>query len=120
MISLNTQIKSLIEKNPVAFATVDKNSKPNVIGVACLKIVSKNQILITDNYMKQTVSNILKNSNVCLAVWNRKQEGYKLIGKAKYYSTGKWKEFVEKMRENKGMPAKGAIIITVSKIIKLG
>lgn len=120
MTNITPIAKKIIENNAAAFATVDKTHKPNVIGVSCLKVVSKNQILITDNYMKQTVSNISKNNNVCLAVWNKKQEGYKLIGKAKYYSIGKWKKFVEKMRENKGMPAKGAIVIVVSKIIKMG
>ena len=111
------KIKKIIENNPAAFATVIKNNKPNVIAVAFIKVVSKNQILITDNYMKQTKENLLKNKNVCLAVWDRKWQGYKLIGRAKYYTKGKWKNFVKKMKENKGLPAKGAIIVKVLKII---
>ncbi len=70
--------------------------------------------------MKQTKENIEKNNNVCCAVWDKDWNGYKLVGKAEYFKIGKWKKFVEEMPENKGLPAKGAILITVSKMIKLG
>lgn len=117
---MTPKIKKLIEENPVAFATVDNSGKPNVIAVACVKVISKNQILITDNYMKRTKENLEKNNNVCLAVWDKNWNGYKLIGSAEYFTTGKWKRFVEQMPENKKLPAKGAILIAVSKLIKLG
>lgn len=118
---ITSEIKKIIEENPVAFATICKDGKPNVICVSTVKVVSKNQIIITDNYMKQTKENIERNNNICLAVWNKKETiGYKLLGNAEYSSSGKWKKFVEKLPENKGFPAKGAILITISKIIKLG
>ena len=116
---ITKEAKNVIEKNPLAFATVDWTGKPNVIGIACVKAVSPNKILITDNFMKQTKENITKNRNVCLAVWNKKWKGYKLIGTASYYTKGKWKAFVEKMPENKGLSAKGAILVNVKKVIKL-
>ena len=92
---------------------------PNAVAVAFVKVVSEKEILITDNYLNQTIKDIEQNSNVCLLVWNDKWEGYKIIGQAKYYKTGKWKKFVEKMKENKGLPAKGAVMIKAVKIIKL-
>lgn len=116
---ISSEIKKLIEGNPIAFATINTNGTPNVIGVAYVKVVSKNQIVITNNFMKQTAKNIEKKNNVCLAVWDKNWNGYKLIGKAKYLTTGKWKKFVEQMPENKGLAAKGAILITISKLIKL-
>jgi predicted pyridoxine 5'-phosphate oxidase superfamily flavin-nucleotide-binding protein len=116
---MNSEAKRVIENNPVAFATVDKSGKPNVIAVSCVKVVSKNQILITDNFMKQTKQNLKRNNCVCTAVWDKKWKGYKLVGRAKYFTSGKWKKFVEAMPENKGLPAKGAIVVTVSKLIKL-
>jgi|SRR3989344_5854951 len=116
---INKKIKSLIEKNPMAFATVDEKHEPNVIGIAYAKVVSPRQILITDNYMKKTVQNISKNKKVGLAVWNSEWKGYKFSGTATHYKKGKWKKFAEEMRENKGLPAKGAIIISVKKITKL-
>ena len=119
MTKIDSQAKSLIEGNPLAFATVDVENKPNVIGVAYVKVVSENEIIITDNFMKQTRENLAANPNVCLAVWDSEWNGRKLIGKAKYITTGKWKEFVEKMPENKGLSAKGAILVTISDILKL-
>lgn len=119
MNKITFKAKKIIEENPVAFATMN-NNKPNVIAVAYVKVISRNQIVITDNFMKQTKRNLAKNNNICLAVWNKKWEGIKLIGKAKYYTKGKWKKFVEDMKENKDYVIKGAILITVSKLIKLG
>lgn len=40
------------------------------------------------------------------------------LGKAEYYSKGKWKNYVKEMKGNKGMPAKGAILVSVKEIIK--
>jgi uncharacterized protein len=117
---INDEAKNIIEENPVAFATVDQVGNPNVIGVAYVKVVSPNEVIITDNYMNQTKENIDSNKNICLAAWNTDWNGYKLIGKAEYFTDGKWKEYIEQMSENSGLPAKGAILVTVSQIIKLG
>jgi hypothetical protein len=114
---MNNEIKKIIEKNPVALATASKDGKPNVIAVAGVK-VKDNNLIITDNFMSQTKKNILTNKSVCLAVWN-KEKGYKIIGNAKYFDSGKWLEYVKTMKENKGYAAKGAIIVSVKKIIKL-
>lgn len=115
---IDNQVKKLIELEAVVVATVIPNGNPNIIGVACVKVVGENQILITDNYMNQTVKDIQSNPRVALAVWNKKWEGYKLIGKAEYFTQGKWLERVRAIPENKGMPAKGAILVTVNRIIK--
>ncbi len=119
MVKISKNAKKIIEENPIAFATADNTCNPNVIGVAYVKVVSRNQVIITDNYMSQTRENLKQNNNACLAVWDKDWKGYKLIGKAKYFTTGKWKKFIEKMPENKRLPAKGAILVTVTKIIAL-
>ncbi|KKQ21519.1 MAG: hypothetical protein A3G45_02400 [Candidatus Staskawiczbacteria bacterium RIFCSPLOWO2_12_FULL_37_15] len=112
------EIKNLVENNPVALATITLENKPNVIGVASVKVVSENQVLITDNYMNQTIKDIENNKNVCLAVWDKNLKGIKLVGEAEYFTNGKWKEFVEQMQENKELPAKGAILVNAFKIIE--
>lgn len=115
---IDNKVKKLIESEAVAVATVMENGNPNIIGVACVKVVGKNQILITDNYMNQTVKDIQNNPRVALAVWNKKWEGYKLIGTAEYFDQGKWLDRVRVLPQNKDMPAKGAILVTVNRIIK--
>jgi predicted pyridoxine 5'-phosphate oxidase superfamily flavin-nucleotide-binding protein len=111
-------IKNIIEKNPLVVTTVKDNSRPNAVVVAFAKVL-EDKILITDNFMNQTVKDLKKNDSVCLLVWDKKWEGYKIIGKAKYFVSGKWFEYVKNMKENKGLPAKGAVLVTVEKIIKL-
>jgi len=114
---ITKNIKKIIEQNPLAFATIG-NKKPYVICVASCKVVEGDKILITDNFMKTTVRNLLTNNNVALVVWNKKGEGYQFLGKAKYYKKGKWLNYVKNLKENKGLPAKGAIFIQVGKIIE--
>jgi len=109
--------KNLIEENPVALTTITQNNKPNIIGTAFAKVVSENEIIITDNYMNRTIEDIKQNNNVCLAVWNKDLQGAKIIGTAEYFTKGKWKTFVKQLRENSGLPAKGAILVNVSQII---
>jgi predicted pyridoxine 5'-phosphate oxidase superfamily flavin-nucleotide-binding protein len=118
MVEINLDLKRIIQENPIALATINDNL-PNIIVVAFAKVVSDDQILITDNYMNKTKDDLNSNNNVCLAVWNKDWEGYKLIGKAQYYKEGKWLDYVRNMPENKGLPANGAILINLNKIIKL-
>ena len=117
MVDLNG-IKSLIESHPVALATVTSGNKPNVIGVASVKVVAADKVLITDNYMDQTMKDIAGNRNVCLVVWDAEMRGCKLVGEAEYFTDGEWKRHVEGMAENRGLPAKGAILVAVSRIIR--
>jgi uncharacterized pyridoxamine 5'-phosphate oxidase family protein len=109
--------KKLIEGNSIALATVN-GEKPHVIAVASVKVV-EDKIIITDNYMKTTKDNIANNSNVSLAVWNN-EWGLRVSGKAEYFSSGKWHDFVKALKENKGEPCKGAIVVTPSEIKELG
>jgi predicted pyridoxine 5'-phosphate oxidase superfamily flavin-nucleotide-binding protein len=121
MVEINKELKRLIEENALAFATVDENGNPHCIAVGDVKVVSKNKILVGDNYMIKTIKNIKRNNNVTLAVWSRNWEenciGYELSGTAEYFTSGKWHKMVKEI--HKGFPAKGAILITIKKIKKL-
>lgn len=108
----------MIEENPVALATTI-NHKPHVIAVAFCKVINKDSVLITDNFMKTCKNNILKNGNVALAVWDKSWSGFQLKGKASYYKKGKWFDQMKQLKENKDCPAKGAILVKVNQIIKL-
>ncbi len=105
----------MIEENNMALAT-SSNNKPHVIAVADVKVVSNNQILISDNYMNQTVNNIKNNKKVSLVVWDE-DIGYEFDGEAEYFNGGKWLNKVKEI--HKGYPAKGAILITINKIKNL-
>jgi len=122
-IEISSEIKMLIEENAMGLATVNEDETPHCIAVGYVKVVSKNQLLITDNYILKTRQNIQRNPSVSLAVWNKEWKencvGYELIGKAEYFKDGKWHEEIKKIQENKGEPCKGAILITIERIKKL-
>jgi uncharacterized protein len=111
--------KNIIEENPVALATVNPKGNPHVIAVAYVKI-KEDKVIITNNYMKSTIDNIKNNPHVSLAVWNKDWKGYRIDGIAEYYEKGKWFDFVKSMKENKGEPCKGALIINIDEINQLG
>jgi uncharacterized pyridoxamine 5'-phosphate oxidase family protein len=114
---MNNDIKKTIENNILALATVS-NKKPYVIAVSCCKILDEDKLLITDNFMNSTIKNIFKNNNVALVTWDKKERELQILGKAKYYNKGKWLKCVKEAKENKGMPAKGAILVKINKIIE--
>ena len=116
---MNEEAKKIIEENPVALASVNPDGKPNVNAVAFVKVKDE-KIVITDNYMKQTKENILANPAVCLAVWDKDWKGYKIIGEAEYFDSGEWLDFVKAIEENKDEPAKGAVVVNVKEMRKLG
>jgi predicted pyridoxine 5'-phosphate oxidase superfamily flavin-nucleotide-binding protein len=117
---INKEMKNMIENNALGIASVDKSGKPHNIALGYVKVVSSNQLLISDNYLNETIENIKKNSAVALVVWSKDWEtkciGYELKGKAEYFTGGKWIESIKKIPENKGAPCKGAILVTIDKI----
>jgi predicted pyridoxine 5'-phosphate oxidase superfamily flavin-nucleotide-binding protein len=74
--------------------------------------------------MGSTIENIKRNPNISLAVWNEDWKencvGYSIEGKAEYFEEGKWYEKIKEIPENKDEPCKGAVLVTVKKIKKIG
>ena len=117
MIRITDKQKKLIEKEVMALATSDLNKEPNVVAVACCKVVAKDKILVTDNFMNKTRKNLLMNNKVALAVWSKDwEEGYQFKGKAQYLASGKWKEMVDKDPDNKDLAHKAAVLVTIDEI----
>jgi len=123
MVRINEELKKLIEGNALSLATVDEDGNPHCIAVGFVKVVSKNKVLVTDNYMAETIKNIKRNPQVALAVWNKDWKkdciGYGLKGVAEYFTSGTWHDKVKEIPENEGEPCKGAILVTINKIKKL-
>lgn len=113
---IEKKLKNLIENNVLALATIS-DDKPHVIAVSFCKMLN-GKIIITNNFMRKTIENLIKNNNIALVVWDKKNDGYQISGKAKYFNSGKWLNFVKKMKENKNMPTKGAIVIKILQVIK--
>jgi len=117
---ISSDIKTLLEKSICAFGTVDSFNKPNVIAIACCKVVSDNQVLITDNFFNKTHQNLLTNKNISLSFWNPEDgsnnQGYQLKGTVQVFTDGPWKEKVDNDPDNEGLAHKAAILLTVTEI----
>lgn len=117
---INEGMKKMIEENILALATVDKKGEPHNIAVGFVKVISKNQLLISNNWFVETIENIKENKNVSLAVWARNWEenciSYEFRGKAEEFTSGKWLEEIKKIPINKDEPCKSAIVVTINKI----
>lgn len=112
------EAKEIIEANPIAISTVMPSGDPNVIGVACVKVIDGDKLLVTDVYMNQTLKDIANNPKVAVVAWRPDMTGYKLIGTATYYSSGEYLDRVKELEDNAELKPKGAIVITVNKVIK--
>ena len=120
-IEINEGMKKMINESLImALATVNKKGEPHNIAVGFVQIISKNQLLISDNWIVESIENIKMNPNISLVVWDKNWEeacvGYEFRGKAEYFTSGKWVEEIKKLPINKGEPCKGAILVTINKI----
>jgi uncharacterized protein len=120
---LNENIAKILKTNASALISINSDNTPHAIAVACIKTIGKSKVIITDNFMKETVLNIKRNPNITLLVidgdWKKSGcKAYEINGKAEYFTQGEWKEKVKNDRDNKGLAAKGAIILEVNKIKK--
>lgn len=111
------ELKDKVEKATIAVATVDSKGKPHNIAIMYAKVKGK-KIIITNNHMVITVKNIKNNPSVSLVFWEG-EEGWRVDGKAEYYDSGEWLEFVKGLEENKDFPAKGAVVVEVEEIRRL-
>jgi predicted pyridoxine 5'-phosphate oxidase superfamily flavin-nucleotide-binding protein len=114
-----SKFKRYIEKKLIYLATSDNKGRPNLITVMYCKLIGKNQILVTDNFMNKTRKNLLQNNKISV-VCGAGEEWYQLKGTAKYLPKGKWKNIVKAMSENKGLAAKAAVLITIKEGYNLG
>ena len=108
-----------MEGNPITLSTVDKSNAPHTIYVLYVKVIDKNKILITDNYMQKTKENILENKKVSLSVLVGKV-AFELTGAAEYFYKGNYFDQVKNMPKNKEEPSKGVIVVSVEKVTKMG
>jgi uncharacterized pyridoxamine 5'-phosphate oxidase family protein len=112
------QINLLKKNNLVVLATADISGRPRAIFVE-VNGLDKGKIVITDNQMRKTKSNLLKNKAVFLLIFAKDYSyGLKLSGKAEYHSTGGYFNFVRGLAANKGYSPKGAVVITVDKVVE--
>ena len=98
------------------------NGEPNVVPVAFKDITEDGKLVIGDVFLETTLKNIKENDGrISISVYDVKSlEGYQIKGIAKYVTEGDivntFKKAVETMFKG-AATAKGALIVTVEKVI---
>ena len=122
MAKITQEMKDVIEKTRGwAFATSNKEGIPNVVTIHFTKIISDNEIMFVDIFMKKTLENIKNNPNVALTVWDwdvKPRKGYQFKGEARIETSGKlFEEGVKIVKAEKPeLDPKGVVIVKVNSI----
>ena len=80
------------------------------------KLIEMLQEVVQKATQDESLQDIKNHPRVAAVVWNQEMDGYKMLGEAKYYQSGKYLELVKQIPENKDMPCKGALVITIDKV----
>ena len=114
---LNESVINLLKNSMWDIATCT-NGEPNVVPVAFKDVTDDGKLVVGDVFLKTTLDNIKANDGkIAISAYD---EGYQIKGTAEYVMEGTivdtFKAMVEKMF-NGAATAKGALIITPSKVI---
>ena len=122
MAKITQEMKEVIERTRGwAFATSTKDGVPNVVPIHFVKLISDDEILFADVFMKKTLENIKNNPNVALSVWDwdaKPRRGYQFKGEARIETSGKlFEEGVKVVKAiNPELEPKGVVIVKVKSI----
>ena len=120
MAKITDEMKEIAGKaKGFALATETQDGDPHVIPVGFGRILSDDEILLVDVFMRKTLENIRANPKVVVSIWDFENiKGYEFKGNARIETSGS--AFDESVKMVKGilpqLDAKGAIIVKVDSI----
>lgn len=122
MAKMTERMQELFKKVPAAvLTTATLDGTPNAVPVGAKKIIDDETILISDQFLNKTLSNMKSNPKVAVTFWEG-HEGYQLKGSitietsgARFDETAKW---IEALGNKAGFPlkSKGAVIMKIEAI----
>ena len=120
MVKITDEVKDIVAKTKgFALATATKDGAPHVIPVGFGKILSDDELLLVNVFMKKTPENIKANPKVSVSVWDYDGlKGYEFKGNARIETSGSAFEDSVKMVKSvfPQFDAKAAIIVKVDSI----
>ncbi len=112
------KVKDIFNNEPVhQLATSSKNSVPNISNAGAKYLLDDETIIIVDNYMNKTLSNIIENPAIAILLRSGK-ESYQIKGSCSYFTSGVLYEKAKEWMKSIGgkYPAKGVLQIKVEHI----
>ena len=122
MAKMNERMQEIFNKQQIiALATTTREGEPNVVPVGAKRIIDEETIIISNQYFKKTLANILENPRVALTFWDG-SEGYQIKGTVKVETSGPifeetavWVDLRGKAM-NRPLKSKGAVILKIDEI----
>jgi len=116
MAKLPKIVKEAISKQDVfPVATSDPEGIPNVVYIKYLKVVDDQTVLIADNYLHKTRSNILRNPKLSFVVLDEDKGSFQIKGTAKRLIDGPMYGEVLKWVPDR-LPKVAAIVLSVEQV----
>jgi predicted pyridoxine 5'-phosphate oxidase superfamily flavin-nucleotide-binding protein len=122
MAKLTQDMKDVMEKTRgYAIATCAKNSIPNVVPIHFVKILSDDEIMMADIFMKKTFENIQQNPVMAISVWDwdvKPRKGYQFKGTPRIETSGKNYDMAVEMvkAEKPDLTPKSAVVMKITDI----
>jgi len=119
---MTERMQELFKKVPaVVLTTATADGTPNAVPVGAKKIIDDETVLISDQFLNKTLSNLKANPRVAVTFWEGR-EGYQFKGSVtietsgpRFTETAKW---IEDLGNRAGFPlkSKGAVILKIEEI----
>jgi predicted pyridoxine 5'-phosphate oxidase superfamily flavin-nucleotide-binding protein len=122
MAKLTQDMKDVMEKTRgYAIATCTKDGTPNVVPIHFVKVLSDDEIMLADIFMKKTFENIQQNPIVAISVWDwdaKPRKGYQFKGTPRLETSGKTFDMAVEMvkAEKPDLAPKSAITVKITDI----
>jgi predicted pyridoxine 5'-phosphate oxidase superfamily flavin-nucleotide-binding protein len=120
MAKITDQMKDIASKaKGFALATATKDGDPHIIPVGFGKVLSDEEVLLVNVFMKKTLENIAANPNVAVSVWDYDGlKGYEFKGTARIETSDNTFENSVKMVKSvfPQFDAKAAVVVKVDSI----
>jgi predicted pyridoxine 5'-phosphate oxidase superfamily flavin-nucleotide-binding protein len=120
MVKVSPEIKSVFEKQRVIpMATADRHARPNVILVGMWYWADDETLVISDNYLNKTKSNLEENPVVAFNGWSD-GKSYQIKARVNFETSGPRYERIKKMATSgtRQFPGKAAVVCVVEEIFQ--
>ncbi|MBW2020669.1 MAG: pyridoxamine 5'-phosphate oxidase family protein [Deltaproteobacteria bacterium] len=122
MAKLTQDIKDIMAKTRgYAVATCTKDGIPNVVPIHFVKILSDDEIMMADIFMKKTFENIQQNPVMAISVWDwdvKPRRGFQFKGIPRIETSGRIYDMAVEMVKAKkpDLTPKSAIVVKITDI----
>jgi len=112
------KVKDIFVNEPVhQLATSSAAGVPNISNIGAKYLLDDETIIVVDNYMKKTLSNIMENPVMAILI-RRGGESYQIKGRCRYLQSGPVYEEARKRIKSiaEKYPAKGALEMKIEEV----